>query len=377
MKKYLLLYSRGRFVRINDSIFFYNNDGKYIDEISDLFDVIYLIAPLITTKDNQYNDASKYTYQIKSPKVECVFLPATKHLSNILIIIAKLFKVLIKTNYILSMGPTYLSNLLLILTFNHKKILYNGIDWTEKKSYIKQSIEKRSITKANFVLCTGEHLLKKYKNYGQNNVATTIPFLNIPLIKRNSLVKTKNTEEKKNFTIINVGHLLDRKSQITLLKAALIISKKGYTNISIEFVGKSNNNEFEKKHRYIIKLLKNIIHFHGHISNASKLSEIYKKADVMCITSLSEGFPRVAYEAMAYNIPIISTPLPGFKEIFMNYKDILYYDFKNYNELSDKIIEMYKDRELRMTIINNNNIFINNIFKKTPKKQMQEILNLL
>lgn len=87
----------------------------------------------------------------------------------------------------------------------------------------------------------------------------------------------------------------------------------------------SNRNRFEKNYPLFedtIALLKSQYGFDCDTSEVKDMSrndvkELYQKADLLLMTSLSEGSPQVVKEAMACNLPVISTPV-GDVRILLN-----------------------------------------------------------
>ena len=63
----------------------------------------------------------------------------------------------------------------------------------------------------------------------------------------------------------------------------------------------------ELKEKAVSYGLSDYVHFYGHISSMSELQYFYKMADVLCLPSYHEGFPRVLYEAMLLKLPIVVT----------------------------------------------------------------------
>lgn len=49
-------------------------------------------------------------------------------------------------------------------------------------------------------------------------------------------------------------------------------------------------------------------------------ARLYQQADLMLLTSISEGSPQVVKEAMAANLPIVSTQVGDVKELFRGTK---------------------------------------------------------
>ena len=69
--------------------------------------------------------------------------------------------------------------------------------------------------------------------------------------------------------------------------------------------------------------------------------------------SLSEGSPRVVLEAMANGLAIVSTPVGSLPKSFKNGEEILFADFNNHLDFSEKIIELISTPKLFQKIKNN------------------------
>ncbi|XOB41343.1 MAG: glycosyltransferase [Candidatus Nealsonbacteria bacterium] len=89
--------------------------------------------------------------------------------------------------------------------------------------------------------------------------------------------------------------------------------------------------------------LKNKVFLVGRIPNAYR----YLKAfDVFVLPSLKEGFPWIILEAMAAEIPIISTKVGALEEIIENNKQGILIEPKNAEELAENISKLIKNPEL-------------------------------
>ena len=114
----------------------------------------------------------------------------------------------------------------------------------------------------------------------------------------------RNTSSLENRNIVYVGRLSHEKGVMRLLRIWEYISKElpQYTlSIYGEGYAKVEMEEYICSHK-----LKNI-HFKGFCSN---LDDIYRTADLLCMTSETEGFGMVLIEAMYYGVPCISFDCP-------------------------------------------------------------------
>jgi L-malate glycosyltransferase len=88
------------------------------------------------------------------------------------------------------------------------------------------------------------------------------------------------------------------------LRVQLIILGEGVERASIEETVRSTG-------------LQDVVKLPGHVND---VSGYYQIADVMAISSLSEGSPNVLLEAMAAGLPVVSTAVGGIPEIVKNGK---------------------------------------------------------
>ena len=118
-----------------------------------------------------------------------------------------------------------------------------------------------------------------------------------------------NDKNKYSFDLIFLGRLEDVKDPLRFIR--LVRQIKQLRNIKVAMVGDGTmRNEVEQEiHKY--SLDKNIMLF-GNQINPYK---ILLNSKLLLITSKYEGTPMNALEAIACNIPVVSTPVDGLLEI--------------------------------------------------------------
>ena len=82
------------------------------------------------------------------------------------------------------------------------------------------------------------------------------------------------------------------------------------------------------------------------------LADVLSAADSILIPSLTEGFPRVANEAMAASKPIIATRVGGIPEAIIDDVTGLLIESKDIDAMSDAIIRVSSDTELQQRLGN-------------------------
>lgn len=121
--------------------------------------------------------------------------------------------------------------------------------------------------------------------------------------------------EKSNFEIKSpaigyVGRLEDGKDPLRLLEVLNILKSRGKTvNLYYCGQGELKDSIIEKARELGVN---DQIHLLGYINNPYP---VMKQLNAICMMSKSEGFPTVFAEAMALDVPFISTPVGGVKEM--------------------------------------------------------------
>ena len=99
------------------------------------------------------------------------------------------------------------------------------------------------------------------------------------------------------------------------------------------------------------------------------INDLYNLSDVFVLPTLIESFGIVLLEAMASQIPIISTNTPGVRDVLDNGKYGILVKPNSANELYLQMINIYKNENLRIKMVKETNKIINsfdieNITKK-------------
>lgn len=156
----------------------------------------------------------------------------------------------------------------------------------------------------------------------------------------------KNSEKYEGISLITAGRLSKEKNQKLLIDAVKILSQE-YQNFSLRILGDGplrdelmayvQNNELDK-----------IVHFEG---NVSHVEDYFSKSDIFVLTSSYEGLPLVILEAMAAQLPIVSTNVGGIKDIVTNNGILV--NSGNVNDLVNALKKLIEDKSLRKKLGDN------------------------
>lgn len=142
--------------------------------------------------------------------------------------------------------------------------------------------------------------------------------------------------------ILCVGRLTSAKGQHILLNAARILKDDG-VRFRLTFIGEGEDRQsLEKQVRQL--------HLEGEVVltgalGQDRVMEYYRKADVFVLPSFAEGVPVVLMEAMALEIPVISTRITGIPELIEHDKTGLLVTPGSSVELAEAIKSVIKNKK--------------------------------
>lgn len=148
------------------------------------------------------------------------------------------------------------------------------------------------------------------------------------------------------FVICSVGTICRRKNQEDLIKAIARISAKEGKHTRTFVVGAIGEPSYMAKIEELIhrNSVSESITFTGPKDGAELY---YRAADVYVCNSRIESAPRVLLEAMAYRLPVITTPVFGIPEMVRNGVNALFYNPGDDETLAMLIESIRDDKNLR------------------------------
>ncbi|MCC1484893.1 glycosyltransferase [Winogradskyella immobilis] len=147
------------------------------------------------------------------------------------------------------------------------------------------------------------------------------------------------------FKIITVANLVAVKGIETLVRA---IKNTQKSDIFLKVIG-DDKNEYANYLKNLVKGLglENQISFLG---KENDVRSFLAQADLYIIPSKKEGMPMALIEAMAMQVPVLGSNIPGIHYILKDFENLLF-EVENDDMLSEKILMMYhKSSEERTTI---------------------------
>lgn len=150
------------------------------------------------------------------------------------------------------------------------------------------------------------------------------------------------------FIVGFAGRLYKRKGWREFVEAAILLKK----HEDIKFVIAGDGPNRSKLSRLISRNF--MSHNVKYVGNVRKMVHFYSILDCLVLPSHWEGLPIVQLEAMAMELPIISCNGPGMAEVpEKDNSEVIFVNVKSPNEISEKIIYLKANPELRKSLAEN------------------------
>ena len=239
------------------------------------------------------------------------------------------------------------------------------------KNIIKKFFYKLIISNADKIIVNSMEFKKSLKDYFNVNSICIYNPLNKSEIFKLGNKKTKFTffKNKNYLKIINIGRFTNQKNQLLILKSIKLL--KDQIPIKLLIAGRGKNYKILKSYINENNLNKNV-----RLMNFVNNPYTYiKYSDVFVLSSNYEGLPNVLLEAQCFKKIIISTKCPtGPKEILLNGKAGIFFKINDYQDLSKKIVYVFKNRK---KLKNKIKIGYNNLHRFDENKNLNMYYQLI
>ena len=363
----LLCIGNGIFTKKSGKLLTHRHCGDFLVELTRYFEKVIFVQAIFDTIGNEtLND-----FELDSNKLQALTVKLRsknnliKCFSYIKAIPFILHQVK-KADYLYVFLPGNLSILVSICAVILKKSY--GI-YLRGERGIDLKLTRLILSNADFVHANGGVLADKARRFCSDVELTILMFD----LTGQDCVTHKNFKSQPPWNILYVGRVEIRKGIYELVEAARILKERNI-DFKLNIVGEGT--ELEKLKRESPKELREYVRYLGLISNRDKLFSLYMNADLFVFPSHGEGFPRVLYEAMAFQAPIITTFVGSISSVMEHEVNCLQVDVGNSEMLALTIEKALRDVSLREKIARNSNKIVYQILKKNDDrshaKQVQE-----
>jgi len=214
------------------------------------------------------------------------------------------------------------------------------------KGFFQKFIEKYSIIKFQNFGCRTNWDSNFVKELNQNAEVYNMP----ELINQNYFNKKWVGNEKQ--VIVFVGSIIKRKG-IEVLISALKLVKIQFPQINLKLIGSYS----KQYYNYLQKIIKHSnlesnIHFLG-VQNNVQISKILSEASVFVLPTFIDNSPNSLAEAMAVGMPCIASDVGGIPSMITDNFDGLLFPSGNFKSLSEKILEVLNNKNIRKKLSEN------------------------
>lgn len=229
-------------------------------------------------------------------------------------------------------------------------------------------MEASIIRSATFAVVAGGQLRQKYRSFGTSTYLTS-PRMTLC---REDIRERENTCNDKIIKVITVGALIHDKAQHYLLKAFHQVLNTIPTS---ELLIIGSGPEYERLVTLSHQLgINDKVHFLGFVEEEETLYDLLFSADIFVLTSITEGFPRVLYEAMATRLPIVTTDVGGIPFLLKNELNALVVPEGQPEKIAEAIIRMVDNTTMRFEIIREAAKTLDKIFSEMDASQIANLI---
>ena len=144
--------------------------------------------------------------------------------------------------------------------------------------------------------------------------------------------------------LISVGRLVPAKGQLVLLQALGSLVNRGLT-FHLTLIGDGSDRkllqQFVEGHR-----IEHLVSFRGALNHDETRAQL-ALSDIFVLPSFAEGVPVALMEAMAMEIPCVSTQIAGIPELIRNETDGILIPASSVDALADALQRLIEDEGLR------------------------------
>lgn len=178
----------------------------------------------------------------------------------------------------------------------------------ERESERKKTEVRELFTRATFVVALSEEWRDYFVSQGCGNAN------NVVVLHNGVVVPDEPASPDGNDVILFLGCLNERKCPDVLLRAAAMVLPK-YPSARIKLAGDGNIDVYRALAEDLD--IADRCDFLGWVTGDA-LERLYREGAVYCLPSCHEGMPMAILEAMAYGLPVITTPVGGVPQVVVD-----------------------------------------------------------
>jgi glycosyltransferase involved in cell wall biosynthesis len=266
---------------------------------------------------------------------------------------------------------------ILIAKFYRVKIIvfYRGWDMTltDKIERKHLGLFKKVYFKADAVIELAKANIEKLRSWGYTKpcyLETTVVDQKLLYGIDEEFILNRSRKDPSRFNMLFLSRIEITKGIYEAIDTYKIL-KKSHQNLSMTIAG--DGSELENIKRIIDEEKLNGIIITGFVEKNEK-AEIFMKADIFIFPSYFEGMPNAVLEAMSFGIPVITRPVGGVADFFINGKNGFLTESKEPAIFADLLEKLLSKGDLYSEIcINNYKQAMNNFISSVVVRRIEKI----
>lgn len=238
------------------------------------------------------------------------------------------------------------------IDFFHSVQLNAAVEYVSRKQGIPHLMNIYQLSEEEFSLCPGDiyahyHLCDSqlYSNRWKRKLG--IESMALRPVAPLKEMKLKDRYTYGSIKILMLGDVNKRKNQVAAIRSVEKCVKGLDHEIELHIAGYNSGPYADECVQYVREhSLDNIVFFHGFLSDVVPMLEC---CDCLLCTSIDESFPSSMVEALTYDLTIISTPVAGVPEVFIDEDNaFISMDFSEESIIESllKCLEYYKNGKI-------------------------------
>lgn len=213
-----------------------------------------------------------------------------------------------------------------------------------RQNKIKRFLLKKNLDASDMIMSTSKCMAEETLKYTRKSNITVTPFgVNTDIFSPPRARKSDGPVR-----IVFVKSIAEPYGLEFLIDAVSKLVNGGIHDIRLDIYGDGDKTE-EMKKLASTSGVDDITFFHGRIEH-TRVAEVLKASDIMCVPSLAESFGVSAIEAMACGLPCVTSDAPGLAEVMEDGITGFIVPAGSSQKLAEKLNVLIEDEALRKSM---------------------------